>query len=60
MQNTCLPTIGKLRNEANISQLQERVYQKMTPFVDKLNICIIRSRTADDADECFRRWDSDW
>ena len=43
-----------------MSQLQERVYQKMTPYVDRLNICILRSRTADEADYCFTQYDADF
>jgi len=44
-QNICLPTINHLRNQRNISQLQERVYQTLTKYFDTLNICILRCRT---------------
>jgi hypothetical protein len=55
-QNICLPTLNNLRNVANISQLQERVYQTLTPHFDALNICIMRSRTAFEADHCFNQY----
>ena len=60
IQNTCLPTLNKLRSHENISQLQERVYQKITPYVDRLNICLLRSRTADEADYCFTTYDAEF
>ena len=41
-------------------QLQERVYQKITPYVDRLNICILRSRTASEADHCFAVYDAEF
>lgn len=60
VQNTCLPTLNKLRNVLNINQLQERVYQTLTPHFDALNICIIRSRTNPEADYCFNRFNQDF
>jgi hypothetical protein len=41
-------------------QLQERVYQRLTPYIDRLNICIIRSRTNVEADHCFNTFNSDF
>jgi hypothetical protein len=60
LQNTCLPTINNLRNAENISQLQERVYQNLTRHFDRLNICILRSRTNVEADYCFNRFNEDY
>lgn len=34
IQNTLIPTIKGLRNERNISQLQNRVYLKMKSYED--------------------------
>ena len=59
-QNICLPTINKLRNAANIAQLQERVYQKLLPHFDALNICILRSRTTLQADHCFKKYQENY
>ncbi len=55
-QNICLPTLNNIRNQRNISQLQERVYQNLTKHFDTLNICILRSRTNDEADHCFNQF----
>jgi hypothetical protein len=60
LQNTCLPTLNQLRSERNISQLQERVYHKLLPHIDALNICILRSRTALQADYCFQKYQADF
>jgi hypothetical protein len=46
VQNTCLPTLNQLRSERNMVQLQERVYLKLRPHIDALNVCIVKSRTA--------------
>lgn len=60
LQNICLPTLNRLRTNENIAQLQERVYQKLTPHFDLLNICIIRSRTLAEADFCFNKFSEDF
>lgn len=56
LQNTCLPTINQLRSERNIVQLQERAYLKLRPHIDALNVCIMRARTALQADACFNTY----
>jgi hypothetical protein len=57
-QDLCLPTLNKLRNERNFIQLQERVYQKLQPHIDHLNICIMRSRTAAEGESCFAEYET--
>lgn len=58
IQNTCLPTLNNLRNQSNFTQLQERIYQRLLPHIDGLNICILRSRTSLQADHCFQKYES--
>ncbi len=60
LQNTCLPTLNQLRSERNIVQLQERVYLKLRPHIDALNICIVKSRTALQADHCFENYSKNY
>jgi hypothetical protein len=59
-QSICLPTLNNLRNQRNISQLQERVYQRFTKYFDALNICILRSRTNEEADHCFNQFQTSY
>lgn len=56
VQTICLPTLNALRNERNVSQMQERIHRKWLPYVDKLNYCILRSRTAMQIDYCFMKY----
>lgn len=56
VQNTCLPTLNALRNDRNIAQLQERVQHKWQPYIDRLNVCILRTRTAMQMDYCFMKY----
>jgi hypothetical protein len=59
-QNICLPTLNNLRTTENMLQLQERVYQNLHRYIDRLNICIIRSRTNVEADHCFNTFNADF
>ena len=58
LQNKCLPTLNNLRNDRNVEQIQERVYHKLKSHIDKLNICILKSRTANQVDYCFNQYQS--
>ncbi len=40
-----LKTGTHMNNEKNLLQLQKTVYQNMTPYFDKINVCILRART---------------
>ena len=52
VQNTCLPTIRKLRNIRNIAQLQEKVYLGMLKYEDTFNSCVAQSRSPSDTEFC--------
>lgn len=60
VQTTCLPTLNAFRNERNVSQLQERVQHKWQPYIDRLNLCIMRSRTAMQIDYCFVKYKEEY
>lgn len=52
LQNILLNTMGKLSNERNLSQIQERVYLKLKKYEDEFNICHVQSRNPREAEVC--------
>jgi hypothetical protein len=52
IQNSVLPTLNHIRNERNISQIQDRIYRKLKVYEEEFNNCQSRTRSIDDAYVC--------
>lgn len=56
----CLPTIRSFSNTLNITELQERVFLDWRPYIDRLNICLMRSRTINHSHQCAQQYLSEF
>eukprot|EP01017_Pseudomicrothorax_dubius_P024499 TRINITY_DN2602_c0_g6_i2.p2 TRINITY_DN2602_c0_g6~~TRINITY_DN2602_c0_g6_i2.p2 ORF type:complete len:152 (+),score=45.84 TRINITY_DN2602_c0_g6_i2:66-521(+) len=46
------PTVRRLNSEANIMEIQERLYRKILPWETEMNTCLFQARDAGDANFC--------
>lgn len=47
-----IPTLKQLRNQRNISQIQERVYRKLKVYESEFNTCQLSARNSKDSYTC--------
>eukprot|EP01015_Nassula_variabilis_P001408 TRINITY_DN1075_c0_g2_i11.p1 TRINITY_DN1075_c0_g2~~TRINITY_DN1075_c0_g2_i11.p1 ORF type:complete len:150 (-),score=32.38 TRINITY_DN1075_c0_g2_i11:116-565(-) len=46
------PTLKQIKNRANLAEIQERLYQKVKPWENELNVCIAQAANTRDSDYC--------
>lgn len=50
------PTVRKLENPANIMEIQDKLYRKITPLENELNSCVLLSKNVSDVNYCSDRF----